>query len=78
MGYKNTQVDTLFADARKSGDPDERVEIYAQIYEILTDELPFRPLQHPLYAYGFTDRVHGVEYYEDAVVRTDLIWLDEN
>jgi peptide/nickel transport system substrate-binding protein len=78
MGYKNAEVDQLFAEARKSGDPDARVDIYREVYELLTEELPFRPMQHPIYGYGFTDRVHGIEFYEDAVIRTDFLWVSDN
>lgn len=76
MGYANPEVDALFEQARKIGDPDERIDIYRQIYELMAEELPFIPMQHPLYGYGFTDKVHGIEFYEDAIPRTDLIWVN--
>jgi peptide/nickel transport system substrate-binding protein len=76
MGYSNPQVDEMFAEARASADPDERVDIYREIYALLTGELPFRPMQHPTYGYGYRDHVHGIEFYEDAIIRTDHVWVD--
>src|SRR5690606_26110775 len=77
MGFENAEVDALFAQARTIGDPTARVTTYREIYELLTAEMPFRPMQHPVYGYGFTDRVHGIEFYEDAIMRTDLVWVDD-
>lgn len=76
MGYANPEVDALFEQARTLGDPDERVATYRKVYELMTEELPFIPMQHPNYGYGHGDNVHGIEFYEDAIPRTDLIWVD--
>jgi peptide/nickel transport system substrate-binding protein len=76
MGYSSPEVDSLFADARASGDPDVRADLYRQIYDLFAEELPFRPILHPDYGYGYDERVHGLDFYEDAIIRTDLVWVD--
>jgi peptide/nickel transport system substrate-binding protein len=76
MGFSNPEVDALFAEARQSGDADARAEVYRQIYDLFADELPFRPLEHATYGYAYADDVHGIEFYEDGIIRTDRVWVD--
>jgi peptide/nickel transport system substrate-binding protein len=51
MGYSNPQLDTLLAQAKKELDPNKQVPIYAQIQQILVEDLPatyswYRPFLH--------------------------------
>jgi peptide/nickel transport system substrate-binding protein len=76
MGFNSPEVDSLFAEARQSGDADARADIYRQIYDLFAEELPFRPIEHPTYGYGHADGVHDISFYEDGIIRTDLVWVE--
>ncbi len=45
--YSNAQVDQLLIDGRKELNPQTRNQMYAQLQEIVYDELPLIPLYHP-------------------------------
>ena len=57
MQYKNPQIDTLMADALKSTDRKLRKPIYAQIQDILADELPAPIIVVPNSLWGLNNRV---------------------
>lgn len=40
MYYSNKEVDRLIEEGRTTLDPEKRKEVYAQLYQILTDDLP--------------------------------------
>lgn len=43
-GYSNPVVDDLIERARKASDPDERLALYRQLYEILKEDVPLIPI----------------------------------
>jgi peptide/nickel transport system substrate-binding protein len=57
MQYKNAQVDQLMADALTTTDRTKRKPIYAQIQNILADELPAPILFYSNYLWGLNKRV---------------------
>jgi peptide/nickel transport system substrate-binding protein len=57
MQYKNPQVDQLLADALTTTDRAKRKPIYAQIQNILADELPAPILFYSNYLWGINKRV---------------------
>lgn len=61
MGYSNTELDEILADARSTTDQDARAELYAQACEIIWDDaVGIFPLQ-VLATYGIREGVEGLE-----------------
>lgn len=44
IGYKNTEMDKLIADARSTGDAAQREQLYAKIQEIMVKDAPIVPV----------------------------------
>jgi peptide/nickel transport system substrate-binding protein len=59
MSYSNPQVDQLMNDALQTTDRNKRKPIYAQIQNILADELPAPILFYPNYLWGINKRVQN-------------------
>jgi peptide/nickel transport system substrate-binding protein len=59
MDYSNPQVDQLMDSALQTTDRNKRKPIYAQIQNILADELPAPILFYPNYLWGFNKRVQS-------------------
>lgn len=57
--YKNSKVDELLEQARKSTDQDFRRKSYHTILDILRDECPWVPLYYPYAIYALKDYVKG-------------------
>jgi len=57
MSYSNPQVDQLMNDALQTTDRNKRKPLYAQIQNILADELPAPILFYPNYLWGINKRV---------------------
>ncbi|HKW70172.1 MAG TPA: ABC transporter substrate-binding protein [Candidatus Dormibacteraeota bacterium] len=57
MQYINPQVDQLMADALKTPDRSKRKPLYAQIQDIIADDLPAPILFYPKYLWGINNRV---------------------
>jgi len=57
MQYSNPQIDQLMADAQKTPDRAKRKPLYAQIQNILADELPAPILFYSNYLWGINNRV---------------------
>lgn len=63
-GYSNLQVDKLLDQAVATSDRPARKALYAQIQEILLDELPVAPMLTQQYAWAYNKRVHGMDEKE--------------
>jgi peptide/nickel transport system substrate-binding protein len=59
MQYSNPQIDQLMSDALKSADRAVRKPLYAQIQNILADELPAPILFYPNFLWGINKRVQN-------------------
>jgi peptide/nickel transport system substrate-binding protein len=57
MSYSNSKVDQLMNDALQTTDRTKRKPLYAQIQNILADELPAPILFYPNYLWGINKRV---------------------
>ena len=57
MQYKNSQIDSLMAQALTTTDRSKRKPIYIQIQDILMDDLPAPILFYPQYLWGISNRV---------------------
>ena len=60
-GWVHRRADELMEAARALSDADERKALYREFQEIFAEELPGLLLYYPVYTYGVSDRVHGVE-----------------
>lgn len=59
--YGNPEVDELLEAARASVDPEEREALYAEVQEILAEDLPAIPIYNTIEAYAHSARVQGFE-----------------
>lgn len=59
-GYNNPQVDQLLEEARSTTDQDERVRLYHQILEIVTNDAPWIFVDHQLELVGIRSNVSSV------------------
>ncbi|MBI4280555.1 MAG: hypothetical protein HY660_19050, partial [Armatimonadetes bacterium] len=63
MGYANSKVDELFAQARAAGDRNARKRLYGQAQEILAQDLPrFNIVE---YAWAYVHRADWEGFYSD-------------
>jgi peptide/nickel transport system substrate-binding protein len=69
-GYSNAQVDKLLNDARIPSDMAQRKQMYAQIMQILDDEMPYVYLWHPRDVKGMGPTVQGYVAVPDGMIRT--------
>lgn len=77
MGYKNPRVDELLAKAARLPEGDERKQVWAEVQQILHDELPVIFLMEMAYTHVMNDRVHdiitnGVSMYSNW----DSVWVE--
>lgn len=74
-GYASAEVDRLFTEARSTPDTDERNELYAQMFAVLAEDLPFRPIRHGQNGWIHNAELSMPELYTDGVPRLDLVSL---
>jgi len=60
-GWSNPRADEIMEQARSITDIEERKALYAEFQEIFAKELPGLLLYYPVYTYGVSSKVHGVE-----------------
>lgn len=58
-GYDNPEVTELIAQGRSTIDLEQRAQIYAQVQQIVADEVPQLPLSHHQNAYAFSRDVQN-------------------
>lgn len=75
--YSNPEVDALLDDGRRSTDPAEREEIYAETAQILTDEAPMAFLLHQEYLNGIADNVNGFDIDAAGIYQLKDITIDQ-
>jgi peptide/nickel transport system substrate-binding protein len=76
-GYSNPEVDSLLDEARVTADNDARAKLYQQVLVHYTEDMPYWHTLHPTFGYFHADNVKGVELYEDGILRSDLMWLED-
>ncbi len=72
-GYSNPQVDALLDEARVTASNDERKPLYDEALVQYVTDMPFWHTLHPTFGYVYSERVGGVEVYEDGILRSDLV-----
>jgi len=60
-GWSNPRADELMEEARSITDVEKRKALYREFQDIFAEELPGLLLYYPVYTYGISDKVHGVE-----------------
>ena len=74
-GYSNPEVDKLLDQARLTSSNDERKPLYDQALALYVQDMPFWHTLHPTFGYVYSDRMGGVEVYEDGILRSDLMYV---
>ncbi len=64
--YANCELDKLFVDARETGDAVKQASIYAQIAEILNEDLPYNWLWAVANTHANSTTIGGFTYYPNA------------
>jgi peptide/nickel transport system substrate-binding protein len=63
--YENEEVDRLLDQGRRETDPEERVELYREVQEILIQDAPMLNLYHPQWMIAVADEVSGYNHHPD-------------
>ncbi|MFZ0215118.1 MAG: hypothetical protein WAM30_04170, partial [Candidatus Dormiibacterota bacterium] len=58
--FRNPTVDHLIAEAATTSDRSRRNQLYQQIQDLVSEELPQLPIISPKFVYGATRDVHGI------------------
>lgn len=74
-GYANDAVDALLDEARVTATDDERAAMYQEALVQYVADMPFWHTLHPSFGYVYSERVGGVELYEDGNLRSDLLFV---
>jgi peptide/nickel transport system substrate-binding protein len=74
-GYTNAAVDALLDEARITTANDERATLYQDALVQYVADMPFWHTLHPAFGYVYSDRVGGIELYEDGNLRSDLLFV---
>ncbi|MCD1618004.1 ABC transporter substrate-binding protein [Salipiger manganoxidans] len=72
-GFNNARVDSLLADGRATTDLEEQKKIYAEIQQIVWDEMPFVFLWYQKQAIGIADTVTGFTIRPDETMLFDTV-----
>lgn len=72
--YSNAAFDTLVDDARSTLDSDLRMDLYAQAYEILRDEVPGVGLYQVYALYGASSSLKWEPTANEAMFIMDMSW----
>jgi peptide/nickel transport system substrate-binding protein len=67
--YSNSQMSSLLAQSQSAPDGDQRAKVYAQIQQILADEVPYIPLYYTNVLIGTTSKVSGLTVLPNGSVR---------
>jgi ABC-type transport system substrate-binding protein len=84
--YENERIDKLLEEGKKAQDPEERIEIYEEIQNILIPDAPAVFLNNPDYLYFVSSEIRGIEttmivdpskrfsQVEDWYIKTKRVW----
>ena len=74
--YNNPEVDRLLDEQRATRDEDERRELIGQVFQHLSEDLPWMPFQSLNANFPYSSDLQDVEAYGEYVLRTDLMWRE--
>jgi len=77
--FKNERIDEFLLRAEKTADQKERQQIYCQVDQILTEEVPVDYLLVLPFPHAFSEQVQGWEANPNAILTWDAAnwWLEE-
>ena len=75
--YTNPKVTKLMRKGRVTADGDQRAAIYAQIQQILADDVPYIPLYNPMNIVASRSTVHELTPRINGSVLFQDVWLEE-
>jgi peptide/nickel transport system substrate-binding protein len=77
--YANPEMDEMLLQAREEADHEARVELYHQIQQMLSEELPVVYLYHQTEIQVMSQRTNGLPEmgYRDALSWADDLWVSE-
>ncbi|WP_174614592.1 ABC transporter substrate-binding protein [Virgibacillus ihumii] len=73
MSYSNSKVDQLLTEARRTSDREERKELYAQVSQILWEDVPYIFIFHEKNIKPMKNYVEGYNHVPDGMIRTESI-----
>lgn len=78
FGYANPTVDELLMNARATGDPQHRVDLYRRAEQLILDDAPIIPVFHHTYERLFQPYVRSIEVngLGDPYIPFRKIWLE--
>ncbi len=59
-GWDNLRADELMEEARRTPDPNRRIQLYREFQQLFAEEVPGILLYHPMYAFGVRNTVKNV------------------
>lgn len=60
-GFRHRRISEVLEQARMTGDPTQRAQLYLEFQQLFMQEVPALPLYVPIYVYGVDARVQGVQ-----------------
>jgi peptide/nickel transport system substrate-binding protein len=67
MGYKNERVDELFELAKRTSDPEESLQYYYEIQEIIAEDVPIGPIIEYQYSRPYRSGLTGFFWHSEAI-----------
>ncbi|MBN1871670.1 MAG: peptide-binding protein, partial [Candidatus Omnitrophica bacterium] len=74
ISYKNSEVDRLIEEGRRTFDNDKRAEIYNNIHAIIAEEAPYTFLYFPYARIALSKRFKGVEVAPAGIGYNFIEW----
>ena len=75
--YCNPEMDSLLKQATVTSSQDERVELYAQVQELLTEDLPFFPQAQRTMQLFVNDSAKGAAVFDAGYIEYEELWLSK-
>ncbi|MHC9043149.1 ABC transporter substrate-binding protein [Microbacterium saperdae] len=73
--WTSDEANGLIADGRTTADGDERAAIYAQLQEIVAQQVPQLPLAYVAEIKATRSNVHGLQLIPNGTVRLENVWI---
>jgi peptide/nickel transport system substrate-binding protein len=75
--YSNSEMPSLLAQSQSAPDGDQRAKVYAQIQQILADEVPYIPLYYTKVLVGASSRLNGLTVLPNGSVRFENAYISK-
>src|SRR3989339_271342 len=69
--FRNTEIDDIIEEARKTNDEKKRSELYNKFQDLLAQDISAIFLYNPLYTYAVSNRIKGLEENQYVAVPAD-------